>query len=114
MQIGYFQLFLITDAPEKIELSDDTLVLKEGFSSEKVLCSSEAYPEANYFWTFNDQVVSKDRMLYFDEEVTKGHAGEYHCIAHNRHGSKETKTRIEVMCKSKSHTQPSLLILQSW
>ena len=48
---------------------------------------------------FQFQVVSKDKALFFDEEVTKTHAGEYHCIAHNRHGSKETKTRIEVMCK---------------
>ena len=45
-----------SDAPENIELSDETLVLREGISSEKVVCSSQAYPEANYFWTFNDQV----------------------------------------------------------
>ena len=49
-------IFFFSDAPENIELSDETLVLREGISSEKVVCSSQAYPEANYFWTFNDQV----------------------------------------------------------
>ena len=50
----------IKDPPENIEISDKLITVEEGSSSGKVLCTAEAYPEANYLWQFSDEVVATD------------------------------------------------------
>ena len=91
--------FSITDPPENIEISQDVITVEEGISPEKVLCTAEAYPQANYYWKYNDEIVATDNLLFFDKGITRDEAGEYTCIAQNRHGSSQIQTRFDVLCK---------------
>ena len=38
-------------------------------------------------------------MLFFDQGIRRDQAGEYKCIAENRHGKKEITTHFDVQCK---------------
>ncbi len=87
------------DPPENIEISDKLITVEEGSSSGKVLCTAEAYPEANYLWQFSDEVVATDNVLFFDYGISRHQGGEYTCVAQNRHGSTKISTKIDVLCK---------------
>ena len=68
------------------------------------MCTAEAYPKANYHWEFQDEtVVGTDNLLFFDQGIRRDQAGEYKCIAENRHGKKEITTHFDVQCKYKLH-----------
>lgn len=74
--------------------------MEEGSSAEKVLCTAEAYPEANYAWKKDGETVATDNVLFFgDGGAERDMAGEYVCEAANRHGVVQTKTLIDVLCK---------------
>ena len=75
------------------------LTLEEGSTSDKVLCTAEAYPEAAYVWTKDGETVASDNLLFFDGGVTREQAGEYACVAENRHGKAEAVTKVDVLCK---------------
>ena len=75
------------------------ITVEEGISPEKILCTAEAYPQANYYWKYNDEIVATDNLLFFDKGITRDEAGEYTCIAQNRHGSSQILTRFDVLCK---------------
>ena len=98
-----FFLFADTDPPENIEISEQLLTVDEGSSPEKILCTAEAYPKANYFWKFKGETVANDNLLFFDTGITREEAGEYACIAQNRHGASEIKTNFDVLCKYDVH-----------
>ena len=58
MRTPFLVIFILTpfsDPPENIEISDPSITLAEGKKSEKILCTAEAYPEANYEWHFNEE-----------------------------------------------------------
>ena len=93
-------VFFFPDPPENIEISENVIVVEEGESPEKLLCTAEAYPQANYFWKFNGDTVATDNLLFFDKGITRHESGEYTCIAQNRHGASEIKTNFDVRCKS--------------
>ena len=92
--------FFSPDPPENIEISENVIVVEEGESPEKLLCTAEAYPQANYFWKFNGDTVATDNLLFFDKGITRYESGEYTCIAQNRHGASQIKTNFDVRCKS--------------
>lgn len=75
------------------------MTLEEGTSSDKVLCTAEAYPEANYLWNFNDETVATDNLLFFDYGISRNQGGDYECVAQNRHGETKMVTKIDVLCK---------------
>jgi len=75
--------------------------VEEGSSTGKVLCTAEAYPEANYNWQFSEEIVATDNVLFFDNGISRAQGGEYTCVAHNRHGSTKIATKIDVLCKFK-------------
>ena len=97
-----YQSFLFSDPPENIEISENIIVVEEGNSPDKILCTAEAYPQANYFWKFNGETVASDNLLFFDKGISREESGEYTCIATNRHGASEIKTNFDVRCKSMS------------
>jgi hypothetical protein len=92
------------DPPENIEISDQLITVEEGSSSGKVLCTAEAYPEANYQWQFNNDIVATDNVLFFDYGISRHQSGEYFCVAQNRHGSTKIATKIDVLCKFRQGT----------
>ena len=92
-------LICFLDPPENIEISQDVVTVEAGISPEKILCTAEAYPQANYFWKFGDDTVATDNLLFFDKGISRHQSGEYTCIAQNRHGSSEIKTKFDVLCK---------------
>ena len=92
-------LIILADPPENIEISEDIVTVEEGISPEKILCTAEAYPQANYFWKFADEIVATDNLLFFDKGISRDQSGEYTCIAQNRHGASEIKTKFDVLCK---------------
>jgi len=89
--------FRVEYPPENIEISERYISVHEGDSPEKILCTAEAYPKANYHWEFQDEtVVGTDNLLFFDQGIRRDQAGEYKCIAENRHGKKEITTHFDV------------------
>ena len=82
-----------------MELSTRLLTLEEGSSSDKVLCTAEAYPSATYSWSFLEDTVATDNLLFFDYGVTRAQAGDYECVATNRHGQTRSITTIDVLCE---------------
>ena len=93
----YFKAVFLPDPPENIEISEETLQVLEGSSPEKVLCTAEAYPQANYFWKFNQETVGTDNLLFFDKGIGRHQSGQYTCIAQNRHGSSQIQTHFDVL-----------------
>jgi len=91
--------FAAADPPENIEISESLVTVREGLSPEKILCTAEAYPQANYVWRFNNEVVGTDNLLFFDKGIGRKQAGEYTCVAENRHGSSQIVTKFDVLCK---------------
>jgi len=91
--------FRVEYPPENIEISENVIVVEEGESPEKLLCTAEAYPQANYFWKFNGDTVATDNLLFFDKGITRYESGEYTCIAQNRHGASQIKTNFDVRYK---------------
>ena len=92
-------IFPLKDPPENIEISDQVITVEEGSSSGKILCTAEAYPEANYQWQFGSDIVATDNVLFFDYGISRHQSGDYNCIAQNRHGSTKISTKIDVLCK---------------
>ena len=80
------------------------ITVEEGISPEKILCTAEAYPQANYYWKYNDDIVATDNLLFFDKGIERSEAGEYTCIAQNRHGASQIQTRFDVLCKCVQNT----------
>jgi len=91
--------FRVEYPPENIEISEPFFTVEEGSTPEKVLCTAEAYPQANYFWKFNGDTVATDNLLFFDKGIGRDQSGEYTCIAQNRHGASEIKTNFDVRYK---------------
>ncbi len=46
-------------------------------------------------------VCDRDNVLFFDAGVDRRQAGEYTCVAENRHGRVEARTSIDVHCEQK-------------
>lgn len=47
---------MLVDKPENIEISDSIVTIREGHPSDKILCTAEANPAANYVWYFKGHV----------------------------------------------------------
>ncbi len=57
-----------TDPPEKMEISENRLTLREGDSAQgRILCTADAHPEADFTWV---------RMEEGEEDSTGGEDGE--------------------------------------
>lgn len=48
---------------------------------------------------FQDEMVATDNLLFFKYGISRDQAGEYECVAQNRHGSSTIKTVIDVLCE---------------
>lgn len=79
--------------------SEAVMTLVEGSSSGPVLCAADAEPEAEYIWMYSDQIVSTQPVLAFDTGISKTQAGEYVCIAKNKHGRAQAITLFDVQCE---------------
>ncbi|CAB4061167.1 unnamed protein product [Lepeophtheirus salmonis] len=77
--------FRVEYPPENIRVSKEIVTVQEGKSTEKISCETESYPEANYIWKFNDEIITTDR--------------DYTCRVQNRHGSAEVSMLIDVQYK---------------
>ena len=53
-------------------------------------------------------------MLYFDHGVSREEAGEYTCVAKNRHGSKHISSKIDVLCKYSTYIDIKDFLLLSY
>jgi len=73
--------------------------VEEGDKAGHVQCTASAYPEANYYWQHNHQVIGHGPRLLLDYGLGRDKTGEYVCVAHNQHGNSTAKTYIDVVCK---------------
>ncbi|XP_071742756.1 hemicentin-1 isoform X9 [Lepeophtheirus salmonis] len=91
--------FRVEYPPENIRVSKEIVTVQEGKSTEKISCETESYPEANYIWKFNDEIITTDSNLLFDYGISRNQAGDYTCRVQNRHGSAEVSMLIDVQYK---------------
>ncbi|CAG0881271.1 unnamed protein product [Darwinula stevensoni] len=91
--------FHVEYPPENISVSSPYVDVREGDRAGGVTCTAHAYPEPTYTWRFGAQVVSSGPTLLLDYEIKKSMAGEYDCVAENRHGKITAKTYINVLYK---------------
>ena len=100
LKVYYMQLIKkISDPPENLYISDEVVDVVENEAPEKVLCTAEAYPEANFMWRFHEEIIQTDNLLHFASPITRAQAGVYVCEAQNRHGKSSIVTTMNVLCE---------------
>jgi len=94
----HFSSFFI-DPPEQVAVSSLMVNVVENEFPDKVTCTAKGFPEPSYIWKFGNQTISSSAVLFLDHKLTRSKAGDYECIAMNRHGNISTKTIMNVQCK---------------
>lgn len=96
-----FEFFLsaCVDPPEQVSVSPLIVDVKEGQVPGQVTCVAKGFPEPSYSWRYGDEVVSNSAVLFLDHPLSRDQAGEYECVAENRHGNISTRTKMNVQCK---------------
>ena len=82
-------------------VSETTMQVVEGEIPPKVICNASSYPEPTYVWQHAGQTVSMGAVLNMDFPIKRSRAGDYQCIAENRHGEMKAATTFDVQCKYK-------------
>ncbi|XP_065562718.1 hemicentin-1-like isoform X3 [Artemia franciscana] len=91
--------FRVEYPPENITISKYHVEILEGGIPEKLRCQAKAYPEATYFWTFQNETVATGEILFLDYPMSRDRTGDYSCIAQNRHGNASVSSFINVLFK---------------
>ena len=73
--------------------------VEEGSVAGHLQCQATAYPEANYYWQYNHQIIGNGPRLMLDYGLSRDKTGEYACIAHNQHGNSTARAYINVVCE---------------
>ncbi|XP_045123892.1 uncharacterized protein LOC123511891 isoform X6 [Portunus trituberculatus] len=91
--------FKVEYPPEQIVVSETYIQVGEGEIPPKVICNASSYPEPTYVWQHAGQTVSPGAVLHMDFPIKRSRAGEYQCIAENRHGEMKAATNFDVLFK---------------
>lgn len=75
------------------------VVVEESAMPPKVICQSRAYPEPSFEWRQNDAVVAKGNALIVNKAMKRTDAGNYTCVAFNKHGRQSTDVFMNITCK---------------
>lgn len=71
----------------------------ENEKAPKVECRASSYPEATYVWQHDGETVYKGPVLVMNHNIRRQQAGEYLCIAQNRHGQMTETTNFDILCE---------------
>lgn len=96
------QLLFCLVGPENAIVDRSLIEVEEGSVGGYLECLASAYPQANYYWQYNHQIIGNGPRLTLDYGLSRDKTGEYMCIAHNQHGNSSAKAFINVVCKSTS------------
>ncbi|ODM99879.1 Hemicentin-1 [Orchesella cincta] len=88
--------FRVEYPPEQVAVSSLMVNVVENEFPDKVSCTAKGFPEPSYIWKFGNQTISSSAVLFLDHKLTRSKAGDYECIAMNRHGNISTKTIMNV------------------
>ncbi|XP_042874812.1 hemicentin-1-like isoform X7 [Penaeus japonicus] len=91
--------FRVEYPPEEIIVSDTFIQVVEGEVPPKIECRASSYPEATYVWFHGEEAVSSNAVLNTDYPIERNRAGEYMCVARNRHGEMSASTTFDVLFK---------------
>lgn len=91
--------FRVEYPPEEIIVSDTWVQVVEGEIPPKVECRASSYPEATYVWQHGEDTVSTGAVLNLDYPIERARAGDYECIAQNRHGQMTSTATFDVLFK---------------
>lgn len=80
-------------------VSETYVPVVEGEVPPKVNCNASSYPEPRYVWQHGGQAVSNGAMLNMDFPIKRSQAGDYQCIAENKHGKMTASTTFDVLCE---------------
>lgn len=97
------------DPPEDIIVSDQYIQVVEGEVPPKIECRASSYPEATYIWQHGKETVLTGAVLNLDYPMERHRAGEYTCIAQNRHGNMTATSNFDVLCE---YTWPRTVLRQ--
>jgi len=86
-------------APENVIIDRSFIEVEEGSTGGYLECLASAYPQANYYWQYNHQIIGNGPRLTLDYGLSRDKTGEYSCVAHNQHGNSSAKAFINVVCK---------------
>jgi hypothetical protein len=86
-------------APENVVIDRTFIEVEEGSTGGYLECLASAYPQANYYWQYNHQIIGNGPRLTLDYGLSRDKTGEYSCVAHNQHGNSSAKAFINVVCK---------------
>lgn len=91
--------FRVEYPPEEIIVSESFIQVVEGEVPPKVECRASSYPEATYVWFHGEEAVSSNAVLNTDYPIERNRAGDYVCVAKNRHGEMTASTNFDVLFK---------------
>ncbi|XP_063245039.1 hemicentin-1 [Bacillus rossius redtenbacheri] len=92
--------FRVEYPPENITVSKLQVNVIENAVPEKVMCTANGYPEAQYQWyKEGENSTMKGNALNLGFPLKRHHGGNYICEAFNRHGRITDKTFINVLYK---------------
>ncbi|KAG7159602.1 Titin-like 13, partial [Homarus americanus] len=91
--------FRVEYPPEEILVSDSYIQVVEGEVPPKIECRASSYPEATYVWLHGEHTVAKGAVLNLDHPIERHRAGDYECIAQNRHGKMTSTTTFDILFK---------------
>nr|XP_053643781.1 hemicentin-1-like [Cherax quadricarinatus] len=91
--------FRVEYPPEEILVSDSYIQVVEGEVPPKIECRASSYPEATYIWSHGGETVSTGAVLHLDYPIERDRAGDYECIAQNRHGKMTSTSTFDILFK---------------
>ncbi|KAG1692976.1 Hemicentin-1 [Nymphon striatum] len=93
-------MFRVEYGPASVEIIPSEVNITENTVPYDVLdCEASAFPHPDFLWKFGDQVVSSERTLVMNYNISRDKAGTYTCIVTNRHGTVQTTATINVQYK---------------
>ncbi|CAL4089282.1 unnamed protein product, partial [Meganyctiphanes norvegica] len=92
--------FRVEYPPEKILISQESVSVVEGEMLPKIECRVLSYPESTYTWYRGEENVATGSVLTMDNGIDRKQAGQYTCVAQNKHGSVSAVTECDVQCKN--------------
>jgi len=88
-----------TVAPENAVIDRPLIEVEEGSIGGHLDCLAAAFPQANYYWQYNHQIIGNGPRLTLDYGLSRDKTGEYSCVAHNQHGNSTAKAFINIVCE---------------
>ena len=89
---------IYSDPPENISITPRLLQVVENEMPDRIECQGWGNPPPKYKWLHNNELITTSQQLNLGP-LERGRAGQYDCVATNKHGDITASTTVDVLCE---------------